>query len=279
MPNPFRSESSIKSFAEEMKALDIEVLILDPFSGIFTGGGKKSIDNDEVKEFLLTLEAFKASAGVSELLIPVHAGWDGSRSRGASALEDHPDTIMTIEADRKGIRVFSAIGRDVEIEAGVLDFNRATGELLYKAGAVRATKLEHLKEKMVKTVETNPGLNASELTTRVGGSKTDISEARQQLVSEGRLVETKGSKGKLSFSVPVVASSPALAVASSIPPSSVVASAYISGAYDEDGEPGFEYALSACVSHTYNVLETLGMNITICDDCYDVKEATARVSR
>jgi archaellum biogenesis ATPase FlaH len=273
MPNPFRSDLSAERFAKEVSSLDIEVMILDPFSGIFTSDKRNSLDNDEVKNFLLKLEAFKASSGVSELVIPVHAGWDGSRSRGASSLEDHPDAILTIECDKSGVRTFSAIGRDVEVEPRVLEFDSSTGVLSLSGGTLRDTKLSSLKEKMFDVVLKSPDISASELATEVRGSKLDISRARKQLLDEGRIEMTVGTKGRLSFKAAIHASSPMLATATELGTSGVVASAYISGANDDELDKAYQFTYPKCDSHSYSNLEAFGLRLTICDDCFDVSEA------
>ena len=271
MPNPFRSDTSIKKFAEDVRSEDVEVMFIDPFSGIYTGNGKKSVDNDEVKEFLLKLEAFKVEAGVSELVILVHAGWDGSRSRGASALEDHPDTIITIEADKSQTRFVSAIGRDVEIQEGVLSFDKSTGLLRYATGAKKVTGISLAKSKILKVLAKCSELNAGELQTRVGGSKTDVLAARQELLDEGLVVSQRLPRGKLSFRLTDLATSPKLADGAPSELVHDVAPAYISGAYDElSSESIEEYLLPKCGIHDYSTFKLFDSMVTVCGVCFDV---------
>lgn len=271
MPNPFRSDASTKKFAADVRSEDVEVMFIDPFSGVYTGNGKKSVDNDDVKEFLLKLEAFKVEAGVSELVILVHAGWDGSRSRGASALEDHPDTIITIEADKSQTRFLSAIGRDVEIEEGTLSFDKSTGLLRYSTGAKKVTGISFAKKKILAVLAKHSGLNAGELQSRVGGSKADVLAARQELVDDGLIESVSLGRGKLSFHLTHLATSPMLA---DPPPSELVndvAPAYISGAYDDGWNDSLEqYLLPKCEVHEYTTFTFFGSLVTVCGNCFDV---------
>jgi hypothetical protein len=57
-----------------------------------------------------------------------HAGWDGERTRGASALEDWADVVITMTRDKddETQRFLRAIGRDVDLEEDRLDFHAPT---------------------------------------------------------------------------------------------------------------------------------------------------------
>lgn len=273
-PNPFRSDAAMKIFAAECKSSDIEVIFLDPFSGIFTGGGKDSLNNEEVKEFLLKLEAFKLEAGISEVVILVHAGWNTSRSRGASSLEDHPDTIMKIEEDKKGQRWFSAIGRDVDIEEGLLVFNKETGVLTYSLGGKKYSGVEVARERIQKAVAKKPGINSTELMQAVGGSKADVATARRELVEEGLIEVISGKRGALSFFPPKVATPPKVAEEFSAWSGDVDAPAIKSGADTDDTDlTQIEYLLPKCAVHDYSTITIFDMHVTVCGDCFDVSQA------
>lgn len=272
-PNPFRSDASIKQFAKECKEKDIEVIFLDPFSGIFTGGGKNSQDNEEVKEFLLKIEAFKLEAGISEVVILVHAGWNSSRSRGASSLEDHPDTIMKIEEDKKGQRWFSAIGRDVDVEDGLLKFDKESGVLTYSTGGKKFTGVELARERIQKVVNRKPGINSTELQQLVGGSKADVATARRELIDEGLIEVVTGKRGALSFFPGKLATSPQVAEPFKASSGDVDAPAYISGAYTDDDMSQISYLLPKCEVHDYSTITAFDMRITLCGDCFDVSQS------
>ena len=66
-------------------------------------------------------------AGVSELVLTAHAGWNGERTRGSSALEDWPDVIVTMNKDEAtGQRFIRAEGRDVDVDEDGLHYDPAT---------------------------------------------------------------------------------------------------------------------------------------------------------
>ena len=200
-PNPFRSDLSAAKFAEEVASQEIEVLILDPFSGVFAGANKDAMNNEQVKEFMLKLERFKVQASVSELVILVHAGWNQSRSRGASALEDHPDTIMKVEVAKDGTRWFSAIGRDVEVAEGPLTFDKEKMSLTLNTKSRKEQASALIEQRILTALNHSPSLNANDLQEEVGGSKGLVIKARRSLVKTGQIIETKGARGELFFSL------------------------------------------------------------------------------
>lgn len=90
------------------------VWIPDPFARAF--GGDENI-NSEVSAWLEHLDEIKERAGVSELVMTTHSGKTAeSGARGASRLQDWPDAIWKLAVGRSGSRLFSAYGRDVEVE-------------------------------------------------------------------------------------------------------------------------------------------------------------------
>ena len=194
-PNPFRDEISRKRFAEEVRNLDVQVMILDPFSGVFTGDDTNN--NDQVKSFMKMLDAFMVEAGISELIVPLHAGRDTSRSRGASSLDDHPDAIFYIDQDSDGTRVFRAIGRDVEVAPGELLFESSTLRLTYSGADRSASRVARLSEPMLKLIRDNPGISAGVLTKKFGRSKSDAQECREHLIASGAIRETSVGVSKV----------------------------------------------------------------------------------
>lgn len=189
VPKPFRTPTSREHFIQQLLEEDIEVLIIDPFSSAYTG--KDAKDNEEVKDFLLMLDALVANGKVDEYLLVVHAGHDGTRARGASTLADHPDATWFIgkgEAGRQ--RTFRAEGRDVNYpeEAISRDADEITLRLtgLSKADAV----LEAMKRAVESFVAKNPDCNASQIEAAITGANSLITAARAALVAEGKIVET-----------------------------------------------------------------------------------------
>ncbi len=180
--NPFRSLESMKEFAGQVSPLNIETMILDPFSGAFIGDTN---NNDEVKRFLLMLEEFKVLAGVTHLFIMAHAGNDASKPRGATTLRDHPDAIWSLYKGDDDIRYFKAEGRDVSVDKGSLEFEPSTGLLNFSTTLPNGKSGSLLKTKIYDFIVQNPNCIATDIDKGVPGSKAKKSHLRQQLVNEG----------------------------------------------------------------------------------------------
>lgn len=167
--NLLADEAGRTELVELIRAQEGEVLTVDPFGRSFTG--KSQNDTAEVTPWLGRLDEVTEQAGCAELVLTAHAGWDGERTRGSSALEDWPDSIVTMTRDPDtDQRFLRAEGRDVEVEEDRLDYDKATRRLsLSGAGnrkQVRATEhIEHLAEAVRDLVYAEPGINTAALTT------------------------------------------------------------------------------------------------------------------
>jgi hypothetical protein len=124
-PNPLATEEGRRALAEHLTAH--EVLLVDTFSRAFTGD--KDSDNRQVASFLSDVLDQAAGPG-RDVFLTVHAGWTAERSRGASALEDWPDCILTL-AEEDDVRYLSALGRDVEFEGEPLSYDADTRALSF----------------------------------------------------------------------------------------------------------------------------------------------------
>ena len=194
-PNPLRSPASRAHFIEQLIDEGIEVLIIDPFSSAFTG--KNAKENEEVKEFLLMLDAVAAKGQVEEYLLVVHAGHDGTRARGASTLADHPDATWFIGKGESGrLRTFRAEGRDVNYPEESLS-RGADGISLTLTGLSKADSvLESMKTHILDFVSKHPDCNASQIEAAITGANSLITAARAALVAEGLLTEAVSGASK-----------------------------------------------------------------------------------
>jgi hypothetical protein len=92
-------------------------------------------DPGEVGAWLADLDRYaRGDLGVTDLVMSVHAGWDGERSRGSTALEDWADSIVNLTKDDDGVRYMRAIGRDVEVDEDALSYDGGS-RLLAMSGA------------------------------------------------------------------------------------------------------------------------------------------------
>jgi hypothetical protein len=194
-PSPFRSDLAIEKFVKEVREQEITVLLVDPFSGAYRGG--KSMDNDEIKAFWLMMEAVKIESGVNELIMIVHAGWDGTRSRGASTLEDHPDSIIYLEKQADNVRTLRAEGRDVLVEIGELGFDEKTMSLVFKGPITLQTRVEKTSKLVLDLIKKSGPMSATDLTRNLKRNKDDVRDARELLLREGKIIMTVSGAKKL----------------------------------------------------------------------------------
>jgi hypothetical protein len=186
---------SREKFIQALIEKDIEVLIIDPFSGAYRKGDTN--DNDAVKDFLLQLDEIVRKAGVQEVLMAVHAGNDQSKPRGATTLGDHPDALWNIAKSEAGkTRFFKAEGRDVFLaeEALALSLDKITLEL---SGKTRADAAGESFDSLIKDfVAKTPDCSAGEIEAGITGKSSSVSAARKRLVKDGILVETQDGNAK-----------------------------------------------------------------------------------
>lgn len=202
--NPFAHPDDRAVLAEALRSRNVETLIVDPFGRAYVGTSQN--DAGEVGAWLVDLDRFaRAEVGAKDLILTAHAGWNGERSRGSSALEDWADSIVTLTKDEDGRRFLSAIGRDVDLDEDRLDFDPETRTLtLSGAGSRRsAAKDRHLDDltaAVLATVSAAPGLNGSEIARRlkldgVPFQKGDEAKVYARLVDAGKLRVEIGSRG------------------------------------------------------------------------------------
>jgi hypothetical protein len=197
-PNPLVTPYSRELFAAEVRSLGVKVLIVDPFSS--AARGRDTMNNDQVKDFLLQMEEFKELAQVPCLIYAVHAGRDPNKTRGASTLDDHPDVLIYLTKDDYETRFMHAMGRDIELQPGSLHFDSVTGKLHFKGDSRSAAKVSKIETAILDFVTLNPGVNATTIDAAVAGRNSDKPMARQGLVEKGLLSVKSGSGGAKLYS-------------------------------------------------------------------------------
>lgn len=207
--NPLGHPSDRAELAARLRALNIETLIVDPYSRATT---QKKEDNNDTTAFLTDLDRFaREEAGATDLILAVHAGWNQERSRGASALEDWPDSIITLTRDTAddstGERFMHAMGRDVDVDEDRLDFDRDT-RLLRLAGAGSRKRSREDKKTadlavyVVRAARAAPGLSysAAELAIKNMDDAPrfrngDVAKAARHAAERGHLHIGAGPRG------------------------------------------------------------------------------------
>lgn len=153
-----------KQFAAWLVDQDAEVVILDPLAPVLASLGLDENSNSEVAQFFGWWSEALMLGGVVDDMVVHHAGHGGERSRGASRLLDEPDAVWTLTkdaetkaapegdplADMTPTRYLSAYGRDVELSAESLIFDRATRGLSLTGLSKSASKIQDELKAMIK---------------------------------------------------------------------------------------------------------------------------------
>lgn len=169
-PNPLRDDAERARLARLLRNVGTEALIVDPFGRAFTGSNQN--DPGEVGAWLAQgLDVFaRDEIGATDIVLAAHAGWNGERTRGSSALEDWADVIVTMTRDAEDDtkRYLKAEGRDVLLDEDRLDYDPATRQLsLTGAGSRRKNrddrKIADLAVLVVRAARTQPGAGVADL--------------------------------------------------------------------------------------------------------------------
>jgi len=196
-PNPFRSEIARRVLIEQLRSLGVKTLFIDTFAKVFPGNAN---DNSEVNRFLVMLDGVLEEAGIEQLVMLLHAGHEGKKIRGASALNDHPDSIWYLTTDEAGNRFFSALGRDVDVPEGHLLLDKGTYEITFTGEGRSARKVSNQREIVLEFVESHPGCKAKEIDEILTGTKEAKIKLRSTLVKEGVLEINKGFGNAVNYS-------------------------------------------------------------------------------
>lgn len=166
--NPLAVPDDRAQLAAYLRSLDVETLIVDPFSRAFVG--KSQNDAAEVQPWLLGLDQFaRTEVGAVDVILTAHTGWGGERARGSSALEGHPDVTITMTRDdEKRARYLSAEGRDVMLDEDELTYDHVTRRLTLAGSGSRSAnraerKIAELTLAVIDVIGERPGLNITEI--------------------------------------------------------------------------------------------------------------------
>lgn len=226
--NPLGVEEDRARLAAQLRAQEVETLIVDPFGRAYTGESQN--DSGEVGAWLQQLDAFaRGEVGAVDLVLSAHAGWEAERTRGASALEDWADTIVTLTRDRNDehARYLKAEGRDVDVDEDRLAMDSETRRLsLTGTGDRKQTRAvartQALMQAIIGIVEQQPGIKTGELETRLrelghGMQRGEVGKVARCAVDGGMLRSEQGPRNAVLYypdpaaegrAVPVVPSAP-----------------------------------------------------------------------
>lgn len=198
--NPFTNDDDRARLISDLRGHDIESLIVDPFGRAYTG--KSQNDPGEVGAWLADLDRFarEDGAGALDVILAAHAGWDGERTRGSTALEDWADSIITLVRDKDDDqqRYLRAEGRDVLIDEDQLLFDDRTRTLtLAGAGSrrnnARVRKLEAQIPVVLDLLREHPSMTGNQLDIAL--AKTDLPHSKGDGTKAAQLAERRGLLG------------------------------------------------------------------------------------
>ena len=211
--NPLANPVDRARLAGLLRAQRVEMLIVDPFGRAYSGASQN--DAGEVYGWLVQLDQFaRAEVGALDLVLTTHAGWDGERSRGSSALEDWADVIITMTRDKDtGERFIRATGRDVALDEDRLDYDPDSRTLTLAGVGGRRTaaavrRQVDLADAVVALLErmAGVGMKVGEIANqlRVDGysfQRGDVGKAAKAAAEDGRLTCEQGKRRALIYSV------------------------------------------------------------------------------
>jgi AAA domain-containing protein/bifunctional DNA primase/polymerase-like protein len=168
-----------------LKAREVKVWIVDPYSRAYVGSVDNGNDEATVGAFLHNLDVIKMAAGVEELIMPVHTP-KGVREEGeetaigSQRLEAWPDALWYLTRDyASGTRFLRAEGRDIEFAEQELVFDERTRALSLGAGGGRAKAARSRDAQAVLEwlVEGNAGAGTNQLAHGLGWGKARVAKA------------------------------------------------------------------------------------------------------
>ncbi|GAA6527952.1 AAA family ATPase [Intrasporangium sp. DVR] len=208
--NPLGHEGDREALAEYLRGQRVASVMADPFSRMFTGDNAN--DAGQVTRFLADLDSWaRGPVGASDVVLTAHAGWEGERARNSSALEDAPDSIITLTTgartgDPSG-RYLRALGRGVDVDEDRLTFDPVTLRMSMSGRGSRtatgdALAVERLVPEVVAYVSAHHadapgGLGVSQTALEEGldGKAERVRKAARLAADRGLIARRKGARG------------------------------------------------------------------------------------
>lgn len=199
-----RDDATRTRWARLLRDHGADCLLLDPLRPIID-----SLGIDEwhgVGPLLQAFDALKAEAGIKEGLIVQHHGHHAERAAGDSRLVGWPDAVWDLTRDDpndpRSFRYFSAYGRDVDVDKGLVSmYDRH--RLTFAPGAAEA-KRDRLAEELAAYVTANPGAKVADIEAAGirGVSKNTVAAILKRAEAAGLVRIEAGPRGaKLAFPV------------------------------------------------------------------------------
>lgn len=142
---------------------ETDVLILDCLRPVLDAIGLS--ESTEAGRLLTAFDELLAVVGAEEAAVVTHMGHQNERARGDSRLLDWPDALWNIirggnaenDSECERPRHFSAMGRDVDVREGLLNFDTATRHLSYREGSRKDYEARAAMPELMALVRSEPG--------------------------------------------------------------------------------------------------------------------------
>lgn len=204
--NPLGNDIDRQALAAKLRDKEVESVFVDPFGRAYTGTSQN--DPGEVGSFLADLDRFaRGDVGARDLVLSTHAGWDGERTRGSTALEDWADVIITMVRDKDDAtsRYIRAEGRDVLLDEDQLLFDERSRTLtLAGAGSRRAAgkqrQVEALLTPTLELLRDNPPHQSGNqldagLKSLIASGDLDAAHSKGDGARAAQILERRGMVG------------------------------------------------------------------------------------
>lgn len=181
-----------------------DVVILDCLRPVIDSLGLS--EDKDAGRVLVAFDALLAEIRAGEGMVITHMGHQNERARGDSRLLDWPDALWKIvrdgdETDDDGNRrrYFSALGRDVALPEGLLNFDAATRHLTYSGGNRRDSAALASMPALLAMVSAEPGQLSkraaeSRLCDEHGLTQQDARRTIAKAIEDGLLTVTVGAR-------------------------------------------------------------------------------------
>jgi hypothetical protein len=200
-----RQERVFAHWVQQLRALSCSVLVIDCLKPILDHLGLD--ENRETGMITTPLTRLMIEAGVSELILVHHAGHNGERSRGDSALRGWPEVEWHLvrladdpdkEAEMNAPRYFRAYGRDVDVPERRLEYDAQTRRLTIGGNGTRkadqaAQKAAEIESAVLAVIAANPGTVKGRLPALLaesgsGRRRADVFSAVDRLIARESVV-------------------------------------------------------------------------------------------
>jgi hypothetical protein len=201
------NDSKRSRWADRFREAGTMTLIIDPLRPIFDAFGLD--ENHDAGLVLSALDALKADAGISELLVAHHAGHGSERARGDSRFLDWPDALWTIVRGDGPLatapRYVSATGRDVDVPESRLQFDPPTRRLSLAGGNRRDAETQAAAAAITAALRTGGEcLSIRQVEAALDGAhpRNRIREALEEMRQSGAVTTMPGARRAILHCLP-----------------------------------------------------------------------------